>query len=596
MSPIRFMPLPGTGAPDSRLLRGAMCLTLLLFLGLSSLPALAATIDVNLDRNPVPANESFTIIFTADGEPDGEPDFSPLQKDFEIINQNQSSQFSLVNGHASRQITWQVGVVARQTGALQIPAITFGKDRSRPFTVNITYGAVRGKQGANADLFVEMDAEPRNPYVQAQTRLTIRVLSRVRFSGELSEPKIDGAVVEKLDNDHVYLTDREGVQFNVNERTYALFPQKSGRQTIDPVNLTAQLEEAGKPAFFGPFGRSGGRTLRLHSDPVVLEVRAIPAAFTGKTWLPTARLTLDEAWTPQPPNAPVGDPVTRTLTLKAEGATVGLLPELGVYTPEQPNLKQYPDQPVVKEEKLKDGFVSTRQQKTALIGGVPGTYRFAAIEIPWWNTKTDRMEIARLPERSLTVTAGAGAATPTHATVNPLPAPVVTRPDPDRETDSPDAGTLMPPLSGTESSSGFWLTLFLGTGWFLTAVAWIWQARARGAAPSPAPAPQGLTERTLIRAVEQACRSNNAAAARHSLTQWAQFQWPDGNAMTLEERVGGILGEEIGLLNRSLYAPGAGAWQGSGLWTRFQDYVNTGKHEGSASRKAAASLAPLHRL
>ena len=97
--------------------------------------AFAANIEVSLDRNPVPINESFTLTFAADEAPDDDPDLSPLKENFEILNQSQSNQFSLVNGKTTRQVRWQVELLAKTPGALEIPIIAFGKDKSRPFMV-----------------------------------------------------------------------------------------------------------------------------------------------------------------------------------------------------------------------------------------------------------------------------------------------------------------------------------------------------------------------------------------------------------------------------------------------------------------------------
>jgi len=350
-------------------------------------PLLAAEIQLSLDRNPVPINESFTLTFTADAEPDADPDFSPLEDQFEILHQGQSSQFSIINGRASRQVTWQLQVIAKQPGALQIlPSIAFGSDRSRPFSVTVTNGAVRGKQGGEASLYLEAEAEPKNPYVQAQVILSIRVLSRVAFSGDLSQPEVPDAVVEKLDEDREFVSLRDGVQFKVNERRYAVFPQKSGRLTIGPINLTAQLAAGG--GGYGPFFRPSTRQQRLHSDPIDLNVRPIPAQFTGKQWLPAASLALDDQWLPAELKAPGGEPLTRTLTVKAEGITAGMLPDLAAAVPASGDLKQYPDQPVTREDKTASGLVSQRQQKTALIATRPGAYPAPAVEIPWWNTRT----------------------------------------------------------------------------------------------------------------------------------------------------------------------------------------------------------------
>ena len=102
-------------------------------------PAFAAQIELTLDRNPVPLNESFTLTFTANESPDDDPDFSPLQANFEVLNQSQSSQMSIVNGRATRDISWQVQVMAKKSGTLEIPAIAFGRDTSKPFAVTITH-------------------------------------------------------------------------------------------------------------------------------------------------------------------------------------------------------------------------------------------------------------------------------------------------------------------------------------------------------------------------------------------------------------------------------------------------------------------------
>jgi hypothetical protein len=553
-------------------------------------PVPAADIQLSLDRNPVPINESFTLTYTADEEPDGDPDFSPLDEDFEILNQGRNSQFSIVNGKASRQVTWQLQVIAKQPGTLQIPSIAFGSDRSRPFAVTVTNGAVRGKQGGEASLYLETEAEPRNPYVQAQVILTIRVLSRVAFSGDLSQPEIPDAVVEKLDEDREFVSLRDGVQFKVNERRYAVFPQKSGRLTIGPVNLTAQLAAGG--GGFGPFFRPSSRQQRLHSDPIDLNVRPIPAQFTGQQWLPAASLALEDQWSPAELRVPGGEPLARTLTVKAEGATAGMLPDLAASVPATGDLKPYPDQPVTQEEKSASGLVSRRQQKTALIATRPGAYTAPAVEIPWWNTRTDRPEVARLPARTLTV----------------LPAPGLSAPEPPptpAATPAPAAGAQpaeIPPRGGVEEASTPWLAyglaLFLGLGWLATALAW-WRSR-RGVADLDAQSDPGRQivgaggESRAFKALESACRVHDPVAARKALLEWATHRWPEASAASRLECLTQLLGSEMTVLNRQLYAADASTWQGTGLWERFKTASSRPVKPKRATR-ASGELEPLYK-
>lgn len=576
---------------DLRPVSPGIALSVMLLLAFVVCPATwAASIGVSLDRNPVPLNESFSVIFSADAEPDGDPDFSPLAADFEILNQGHSSQISVENGRYAKRITWQLQVMAKRAGTLQIPTIAFGADRSNPFSVTVTNGAVRGRQGGEASIFVETEAEPKNPYVQAQVILTVRVLSRVAFSGDLEQPQVGDAIVEKLDEDREYMALRDGVQFKVNERRYVVFPQKSGPLTIAPVNLTAQMGGGS----FGPFFRSSGRQQRLHSDPLTLEVRPIPPRFKGKHWLPAARLDLTESWQPTSLKAPTGEPVTRTLNIQADGASIGMLPDLGDQDLPTAELKHYPDQPVTREDKTGVGLSSQRSQKTAFIAGKPGSYRLPAIEIPWWNTVTDTMEVARLPAQTLT-------ALPTTQTAAPEPEPPsVPKPVPnvvgaDRPVESAGGGS--PPAPGRDTL-WFWLALLFGAGWLLTALAW-WQFSLRGR-PAPAAstdAEAGATGSRLIKALEKACKANDAGAARKALERWAAFRWPQSSAAdALEARLGGIIGPELRDLNRCLYAPSGAIWQGGALWQGFQRYLNGEKAHDTVRSNPSGVLEPLHRL
>ncbi len=547
-------------------------------------PVLAAQIEVTLDRNPVPINESFTLTFTANESPDDDPDFSPLQANFEVLNQSQSSQMSIVNGRATRHISWQLQVMAKKTGTLDIPSIAFGQDASRPFAVTVTHGAVTGKQGGEANILLEAEAEPKNPYVQAQVILTLRVLSRVAFNGDLGQPEVSDAVVEKLDEDREYVTLREGVQFKVNERRFVLFPQKSGRLTIPSVNLTAQVGGSS----FGPFYRPSTRQQRLHSDPIDLEVRPIPAQFTGQHWLPATNVELTEQWQPASLKVPGGEPVTRTLMIKAEGAGVGQLPEMNSMDLPVADIRQYPDQPVSRESRTESGLVSQREQKTALIATRGGRYTLPAMEVPWWNTVTDQMEVARLPAHELTVSAVAGeAAAPAASPATPASvAP-----------DATDQALVKAEPPNATSDRWFWLALLCGLGWLLTGLAW-WRSRlsSENTESLPRENPAAESERQLIRALENACKANDPKAVRHAFDRWAESRWPDLPAGNRHLQWNGALRGKLDELNRSVFSAEDGlAWSGAEFLKVFKAFVADQDVSGTKPPKDLDQLAALYK-
>jgi hypothetical protein len=129
-----------------------------------------------------------------------------------------------------------------------------------------------------------------------------------------------------------------------------VFPQKSGSVTIKPLVLTAEVVASSRPNFNGFFNSQMTRTKKVSSKPVTLNVKPVPASLTGQHWLSAEQLVLKQEWSGDNQQMKVGEPLTRTLTLLAKGATVGQLPELNNAKIDD-LLKAVPDQPVLQERK-----------------------------------------------------------------------------------------------------------------------------------------------------------------------------------------------------------------------------------------------------
>ena len=390
-------------------LRGVICTGLL---ALAWAGQARADISVSTDRDPVAMNESFQITFSAHGAVDGDPDFAPLHKDFQVLSTSQSSNFSIINGHIQSSRTWAVTVLPRHSGKLTIPPISFGADRSPAATVQVAEtGSPQGQQKDDADIYIEAQVSSTHPYVQSQVIYTLRLYRAVpTANASLDEPQVaDGdAVIERLDEDKNYETRVNGKRYSVVERKYAIYPQSSGTITISPVKFEGRVA----PDTFSlldPFGPRP-RTVVRESAPVTLNIKPVPAGFTGSHWFPAKHVTLTEEWSLDPPAFKVGEPITRTLVLTADGQTASQLPELPQWVPA--GFRSYPDQPQLKDDKNRNGIVGSREEKTALIPNQPGDYVLPAITIPWWNVNTGKMEQATLPQRRITVAAAAGIFSP----------------------------------------------------------------------------------------------------------------------------------------------------------------------------------------
>jgi hypothetical protein len=249
-------------------------------------------------------------------------------------------------------------------------------------------------------------------------------------------------------------------------------------------------------------------------------------------------------------------------------------------------IKQYPDQPVSQETKTGTGLVSELRQKTALIATRPGAYTVPAIAIPWWNTVTDRMEVASLPAATLTISPP-----PSSAVAEPLP-PVQTPPGSPAAAPQEAAGPVSPdPSPDWPENPWFWLAVALGAGWLLTALSWAALARRPTAQPLEVRSEAKLNERGLVAQLKRACRDNDPMAARRALEQWARLRWPELTPEALETVLAQATRNEYDALNRHLFSGRPEAWQGQRLWAAF-DAASGG--DEAVNHTGAAGLAALY--
>jgi hypothetical protein len=122
-------------------------------------------------------------------------------------------------------------------------------------------------------------------------------------------------------------------------------------------------------------------------------------------------------------------------------------------------LKVYPDQPVLKEQKTVDGLMALREEKIAFIPSKAGDYSLPAIEIPWFNTKTQAMEMARIPETKLTAVAG----TIQSEVITPIPSAKIS--------ELPQQVDKAPAIKNEPVSNVWlWTSVFLAVGWLMTVI------------------------------------------------------------------------------------------------------------------------------
>jgi hypothetical protein len=516
----------------------------LLGLLLQSIAVNSAVIRVFADPDPTYLEQSFRLTFEANEKIDARPDFRPLTVDFEMVGApNHQSSYNYINSRVSNSATWTVNLIPRRAGNLTIPPVSFGADKSAALPITVLPAASAGASG-HPDLFVEVELTPDTAYVQAQLLYIVRIFRLVELTdANLSSPQITAgdAFIEKLAEDRTFRQRRNARVYDVIEKRFAIFPQRSGTLELAPITLQGRIIE-GRRSFFDR--ARAGPVRRVQSKAVQVEVQPIPSSFPGDVWLPASQIELRETWSHDVDDVRVGDPVTRTVALIAQGLTASQLPEL-IPPSATDALRQYPDQPSLNDQKDTDGILAVRQEKLALVPTEPGVVLIPELEIPWWNTTTDQLEIARLPARRLNI--------PAPRVETPDPAPT---PGPGADSADTEAGPATPPTT----SAWFLATLLVTAVWLATVAAWRRSVLTAGRKqPNPSAIKSTLAQPSLklnTNELKGLCERGEFQTLKTALLQWAARRWPEApptNLGTLTERCSSELGHQVQALNAALY-------------------------------------------
>jgi len=546
-----------------------------------STSAHAAQIEAAIDRNPIISSDSFQLTFTATESPDGAPDFSPLKQDFDILDKNRTSQSIFINWELKETIQWRLTLMAKHTGAIEIPAISFGNDKSSPLAIKVNKSSDTTIE-SNDELFLEVEVNDSAPYVQSQVIYTVRLYQRIEFSqASISEVEVDDAVVERIGENTQYNTQIKGINYLVTELSYAIFPQKSGEMTIPPRALTAQvIVDNPRDRYSSFFNNQSRQTKRITSKSITMDVQAAPASFSGEHWLPAEQVELHQTWSDDSIKVTVGEPITRTISILAKGVSPSQLPDL-VNQDLGSKLKTYPDKAKLTETKQKDGVLSMREQKIAIIPSQAGSFTLPAIDVPWFNTKTKQMEMAHLAEVKLIAIGSATDSEDVAATTPPTMSNAPSKPSPE-----PEPIKTSSPSSDSTSSLWMWLALLFGLGWLVT-LALLLNAK-KNTKPMAATAIAKPTYN--LNDLKKACTDNNAQSAQQELIKWGLVNFNATTLAELNRHCNATLQYEIKQLNKALYAKETSIWDGSNMYQA----VAANQAMTEASKNTNEPLKPLY--
>lgn len=508
---------------------------------------LSAAITLTLDKTSVGIDETFTAIFSSNETIKGDPDFTPLQNDFKIISSAQNYASSYINGKSSIETQFRLILRPKHEGQLTIPSITFGNERSMPKTVDISPAGTSPLEEA---IMLETEISPPGPvYPHTQLIYAVRLYRSVNLTqAGLSEIKISDpdAIIERIGKDAEYeYIHPNGMRYIVLERKYAVFPQHDGQLNFAPIAFEGEVIKGGNSFF-----NIQTQFKRVLSKAESVSVLPIPAPFQKSNWFAAQDLNLTEEWSADPSKITVGEPITWTLTLTAEGCLGSQIPELTIPLP--PEVKYYLDKPEISNRSSAQGFTGLRKIKMALIATKPGEFTLPEMTIRWWDLKANQLRFTHLPSRIIRVDEGA------IAMATPVPA---LSPSILAETENLDEKIVRQNMLPAWA----WGLIGLNLIWIASCIKKIYQSLFK---QLPNTEPQSFSRRQARSLLKQACHANDAKQAEIHLLAWATAILPQNktnNLMAIKPYFSSPLKEAINDLNAALYSRNS-SWEGQSLW------------------------------
>ncbi len=380
----------------NRFIRYTILLSLITF----SFNSFAATLSSTVNRNQVSTNETLTLTVTIDQQVDTSSlDLSELEVDFEVLSRSPQSRNSIniVNGRSVQESTtvWTITLVAKRDGLLTIPAFNIGAAKSEAITIDVSNA--KNTPSSNLPLDVKVSSNRSTVYPNQQFIVTVE-LSAQRDVRDLSGPQIlvADADVEPLDQQNFQRVDN-GIARQIVILKYAVFAKKSGKLTI-PVLTYTGLKNARRSVF----GNTGDQVI-ARSNQLELEVLDPPISNSNQAWFSADDVSITSKWSTDIANLNVGQPVTRTITIIAQGQHASAIPPISGLTSID-GVKSYKDQPQLETGKTSEGYFASRIESEALVATKAGEFTLPRLSIKWWSNETESWQTATLEAETLQVT------------------------------------------------------------------------------------------------------------------------------------------------------------------------------------------------
>ncbi|MDO6459722.1 hypothetical protein Q4485_03350 [Granulosicoccaceae sp. 1_MG-2023] len=290
----------------------------------------------------------------------------------------------MYEGKVTEFATRRIELIPEQAGTFNIGPLSAGAIQSNQLQLQVLDGKPQAWDMPPEAVQLQTRVSTTRPY--AQQMLVYEATLRHRYpllSFSADVPAFDGfrVIADKVEKRIWHDDGWRTVQWR-----YLLFPETAGPHRIPALHVRGRTgksrwETAG-------FERSG--------KPVEIVAAAPPA---GHWWLPAEALTLSDHWSRATDELVVGQAVTRSITILAEGVSAAQLPEISPAAVDGAQLRLTGQD---RGEQFSEDTLSARLKLDfELIPQKAGVLTTPAIQLRWWDTKNDRAQQTLIPPRRL---------------------------------------------------------------------------------------------------------------------------------------------------------------------------------------------------
>ena len=357
--------------------------------------ASSAELSTRLSRSSIDELESVQLTIRANGTRSVEElDLSELEKNFQVLNTNTSSQYQYINGNEQSWVDYQITLKPRIAGTLTIPSLTIGNESSLPLTLKVRPISQSLRDEINQLVFFEVETSKESVYVQEQLLFTRRLVysNGVQLYNEIpGPPKIANALVLILGETRSGTTERNGKKYGVVEQRFAIFPEMSGKLEIPAIDITASVRLIER-------GRVSRKGVRVSTTDLLVNVMPVPEAYPEEApWLPAQAIILTQTLEPGVSKANVGDTLQRKIQVRIDGNTGSILPSLNAQ-PSESLFSIYPTAPSIKDDTSGDSVIGFRTESSSIVPLQPGQLSLGETSITWWDTVSNEVRTSVLAD------------------------------------------------------------------------------------------------------------------------------------------------------------------------------------------------------